>query len=177
MKNRFKVVIMFLGIIALSGISLFSTSAIADGVSAPDFTLKDLDGKVVRLSDYEGKVVLLNFWATWCPPCRQEIPHFISMYDDLKDDGFVVLGISVDRKSNGEVAKWTEDHKVNYPVMMFTDKIYGTYQNFLQPKERGGIPFTFIIDREGIIRSAAVGYRPENVWRGLIEPLLGKDSE
>ena len=146
----------------------------AKGEKAADFTLKDLNGDEVSLSDYEGKVVLLNFWATWCPPCRAEIPHFVELVEELGNEGLVVLGISADRGGPDVVRKWLANNPVNYPMVMSSPEVYTTYQNYLSPGERGGIPFTFVIDRKGMIRQRLVGYRDKATWEGILKPLLAE---
>lgn len=119
---------------------------------APDFTVKDLKGREISLSNYSGKVVFLNFWATWCGPCKAEIPGFIEAYKQYKDKGMEVIGISVDRISPKSVLKFAEKYKINYPVIMSTDKIQKDY-------EPGPyVPITIIIDKEGKIRHRHIGY-------------------
>ncbi|HEB36420.1 MAG TPA: TlpA family protein disulfide reductase [Candidatus Aminicenantes bacterium] len=119
---------------------------------APDFTVKDLRGREISLSNYSGKVVFLNFWATWCGPCKAEIPDFIEAYKQNKDKGMEIIGISVDRISPKSVLKFAEKYKINYPVIMGTDKIQKDY-------EPGPyIPTTIIIDQEGKIRHRHIGY-------------------
>lgn len=119
---------------------------------APDFTVKDLKGREISLSNYSGKVVFLNFWATWCGPCKAEIPDFIEAYKQNKDKGMEIIGISVDRISPKSVLKFAEKYKINYPVVMSTDEIQKDY-------EPGPyIPTTIIIDQEGKIRHRHIGY-------------------
>ena len=122
-----------------------------DRKPAPNFTLKDADGKVVQLSDYKGKVVLLDFWATWCGPCKIEIPWFIDLQRRNKDKGFEVLGVSMDDNGWEDVKPFVATFKVNYRVVIGNDE---TAQNF------GGVeslPTTFLIDREGKIAAVHVG--------------------
>ncbi len=119
---------------------------------APDFTVKDLKGREISLSNYSGKVVFLNFWATWCRPCKAEIPDFIEAYKQYKDKGMEIIGISVDRVSPKSVLKFAEKYKINYPVVMSNDTIQKDY-------EPGPyIPTTIIIDQEGKIRHKHIGY-------------------
>jgi len=118
---------------------------------APDFTLKDLNGSDVSLSDYEGKVLILNFWATWCPPCRAEIPDFIEVYSDYKSKGLEILGISVDQVSADQVRKFVERNEMNYPVAMATSELFRDY-----PAPQA-IPTTLVIDRTGKIQYKKVG--------------------
>ena len=114
--------------------------------AAPDFKIKDLNGKEHTLAEYKGKVLFLNFWATWCPPCRREIPDFIEAYKELKDKGLEILGVSVDDLSAEALRDWTQKAGMNYPVALFTAKIIADYQ----PGEF--IPATIVIDRLGRIR-------------------------
>jgi len=118
---------------------------------APDFTLKDLNGNRISLSDFRGKVLFLNFWATWCPPCRAEIPDFIEAYKEYKDEGLEILGISVDQASPDKVRQFVEKNSMNYRVAMFTADLINDYQ------PGRAIPTTIIIDREGRIRHKQVG--------------------
>ena len=119
--------------------------------AAPDFTLKDADGKTVHLSDYKGKVVLLDFWATWCPPCKIEIPWFMDMQRKYKDQGFEVLGVAMDDNGWEDVKPFLADLKVNYRVVVGDDATSNAY---------GGVeslPTTFLIDREGKIAAIHIG--------------------
>ncbi len=119
---------------------------------APDFAFKDLKGNDVSLSACKGKVIFLNFWATWCGPCRKEIPGFIEVYREYKDKGMTIIGISLDETGPDSVLSFAESFKINYPVVMGTPKIVRDYQpgNF--------IPATIIIDKKGKIRERHVGY-------------------
>ena len=115
-----------------------------EGVAAPDFALTDLKtGKTVHLSDYRGKAVLLNFWATWCPPCKVEIPWFIDLQKQYGPQGLVVLGVAMDDAGRDQIEKFTEQMGINYTVLQGTEKVGTAY---------GGVeslPTTFYIDREG----------------------------
>jgi len=119
--------------------------------AAPDFTLKDADGKTVHLSDYKGKVVLLDFWATWCGPCKVEIPWFMEFEQQFKDKGFAVLGVSMDEDGWTVIKPYIQQLKVNYRIVLGTDQVGEAY---------GGVdslPTTFLIDRQGKIASTHVG--------------------
>ena len=119
--------------------------------SAPEFNLKDADGKSARLSDYRGKVVLLNFWATWCGPCKVEIPWFIEFERKHKDQGFAVVGISMDEDGWQSVKPFISEAGINYRVLMGDEAISGLY---------GGVdslPTTFILDRDGRIAATHLG--------------------
>jgi len=138
------------------------------GEAAPSFTLQDLNGKPVNLSDFKGKVVILDFWATWCPPCVMEIPHFIELHEQYKDRGFAMVGISLDRQGVGVVESFVQKYRVNYPILMAdgqVDKAYGGIT---------GIPTTFVIDAAGNIRQKYVGYRDKAVFEADIKALLAE---
>ncbi|MFZ0706484.1 MAG: TlpA disulfide reductase family protein [Candidatus Korobacteraceae bacterium] len=120
------------------------------GGGAPDFTLTDIQGKKLSLSDYRGKVVLLDFWATWCAPCLEEIPHFIDMQQRLGAQGFQAIGISMDDGPK-PVQRFYEEHKLNYPVAVGDSKLADSYGGVL------GLPVTFVINRDGQIRKKFVG--------------------
>lgn len=128
-----------------------------DNPQAPDFILEDLDGNKISLSDYSEKVIFLNFWATWCPPCREEIPGFIEAYDQYKDKGMVIIGISVDQTGSNSVRKFVKKHKINYPVAMFTSKLIRDYQPGF------AIPVTIIIDKNGKLRQKHIAYMSKEI--------------
>ena len=133
---------------------------------APDFALKDADGRSVRLSDYKGKVVLLNFWATWCGPCKIEIPWFIEFETKHKDQGFAVLGVSMDEDGWNVVRPFLADLGVNYRTLLGTDMV---------AQQFGGVealPTSFVIDREGKIASTHVGLASKRDYENDIQALL-----
>jgi len=129
----------------------------SDLPDAPDFVLEDLEGKEIALADYRDKVVFLNFWATWCPPCREEIPDFVNAYEEHRAAGLQIIGVSVDRDGAEKVADFAEENKINYPIVMATQKIVKDYQ----PGQY--IPTTIIIDRTGKIRHKHIGYMSKEV--------------
>jgi peroxiredoxin len=137
-----------------------------DRKTAPDFTLKDADGRAVRLSDYRGKVVLLNFWATWCGPCKIEIPWFMEFEQEHKDRGFAVLGVSMDEDGWDAVRPFLAQLRVNYRTLLGTD---------LVAQQFGGVdalPTTFVIDREGRIAATHVGLVGRSEYERDIQALL-----
>ena len=143
--------ILSLGILAVVLTFNFLIARVNDQ-AAPEFTLIALDGTEVTLRDFEGKVLFLNFWATWCSPCRQEIPGFLEIYDKYKDEGLEILGVSLDRQGPDVVKPFAEEMKITYPLVMANNEIMQAYQ----PGQY--IPATIIIDREGNIHNKHVGY-------------------
>ena len=145
------------GLAMATAASLIPSPALAQNVKAPDFALKDLHGHTVYLHNFKGKVVLVNFWATWCPPCRYEIPTLSRIYDSLKRKGFVILGISLDENPKSAVPPFLTDfrkeHKVklDYPILVGDEQVADAYGGIR------GIPTTFIIDRKGFIRDKFIG--------------------
>ncbi len=138
-----------------------------DRKSAPEFTLKDAEGKAVKLSDYKGKVVLLNFWATWCGPCKTEIPWFMEFEQQYKDRGFAVLGVSMDDDGWDTVKPYIMSRKINYRVLLGNDMVGSLY---------GGVdslPTTFVIDRGGRVAVVHIGLVSRTEYQNDITRLLG----
>src|SRR5208282_2509270 len=119
--------------------------------AAPDFSLKDADGQTVKLSDYRGKVVVLNFWATWCGPCKIEIPWFMDFEQTYKDKNFAVLGVSLDEDGWDAVKPYIQQKKINYRVMIGTEQLAELYGSV------DSLPTTFMIDREGRVAAVHIG--------------------
>jgi len=129
---------------------------------APGFSLKDLSGKEVRLSDYKNDVVLINFWASWCPPCKIEIPGFEKIYSDYNDKGFAIIGISVDSVSQSFI----RNMGMTYPVVMANKRVLNNYGKIT------GIPTSFLIGRDGKIIKKVVGVYSESRLRNDVENAL-----
>jgi peroxiredoxin len=128
------------------------TTCAAKGTANFDFTLKDANGANVKLTDYKGKVVLLNFWATWCGPCKLEIPEFVEAYQHYRDKGFVILGVlSEDDPSSQDLRAFMTDFKMNYPVFRQHEGLDAAFGPLW------GLPTTFIIDRQGAICTKHMG--------------------
>lgn len=134
---------------------------------APGFTLKDLSGNAVKLSDFEGNVVLLNFWATWCGPCRVEIPEFIRLREQYHTRGFEIIGISLDDEDAREgVAAFARRLNINYPIVIGTAETVEAYGPM------NAIPTTLILDRQGRIHSRHLGMLTYDEVEKQIKPLL-----
>ena len=137
--------------------------------SAPSFTLQNINGEKVSLSDFSGKVVILDFWATWCPPCKEEIPHFIELYEQYKDEGLAVIGIATDREGVSVVKPFVQKYGIQYPVLISDGQAATAYGGIVS------IPTTFIIDSAGNIRQKYVGYRDKSVFEADIKKFLEKE--
>ncbi len=134
--------------------------------AAPDFVLKDLEGKDVKLSDFKGKVMILDFWATWCPPCRKEIPHFKELYDKYKAQGLEIIGVALDQEGVSIVKPFAESNKINYICLIGNEKVVQDYGGIR------GIPTTFVIDKNGNIYKKYIGYQEKEVFEKDIKDLL-----
>lgn len=121
------------------------------GEEAPDFTLEDLDGNKVSLKDYRGKIVLLNFWATWCPPCREEMPDLDKIYLEQKDEDFVILAVN-GGEAKEDVKEFIDDKGYSFPVLLDTAKLDVNFTYNV-----AFIPTSFMIDKEGKIRAIKSG--------------------
>ncbi len=144
-----------------------SVHAMQNRKPAPDFTLRDASGAKVKLSDLRGKVVLLNFWATWCGPCVIEIPWFESFEQQYKSKGFEVVGVSMDEDGWKAVKPFVAEHKMNYPVLLGDDSVSQLYGGL------DSLPTTFIIDRDGKFAFPPhIGLISKNEYISEIESLL-----
>jgi cytochrome c biogenesis protein CcmG/thiol:disulfide interchange protein DsbE len=127
---------------------------LAVGKPAPDFSLSDLNDKPYRLSDFRGKVVFLNFWATWCKPCREEMPSMEILNKNFEKDGLVILAVSIDRvTTTKDIPPFVKGMNLSFPVLI------DSWGRTDKPYKRMGVPETFIIDQEGIIREIVIGPR------------------
>ncbi len=133
-------------------------------MAAPDLNLRDLDGNMVTLSDFKGKVIILDFFATWCPPCKQETPDFIELQRQYGGQGFVMIGVSLSRPD--DTRRFAEDFGVNY-TMLIADSTATTLYGPIR-----SIPVTFIIDKDFKIAKKYIGYRPKEVFENDIRELL-----
>lgn len=133
---------------------------------APDFTLPTLEGGTFDLSEHRGEVVVLNFWATWCGPCRIEIPDFVRLQEELGDEGVQFVGVSLDEAGFEVVRPFAEEFGINYPLVVDDGALAEQYGGVY------GLPTTFIIDREGRVRRAVPGMMTEEMLRPMLEELL-----
>ena len=137
---------------------------------APDFTLTSLDGPPVRLSDYQGHVVLVDFWATWCGPCRRTIPDLVDLYNEHNSGGFDVLGIALERQGTARLGPYVEQSNIPYPVLIGNPDVVRAYGNVRS------IPTAFLIGRDGTVRQKYVGVQPRSVLEKAIKELLAEPA-
>ena len=145
-------------------------------IKAPDFNLADLDGNVINFSAYEGQVIMLTFWGTWCGPCRQEIPDFIELYDQYNDKGLEIVGIAIQSGSAENIKRFSEYYKINYPILtdINGNESYKAFSDYglISGVGTRAVPTTFLIDRNGNIVKTYRGARPGNVFLKDIELYL-----
>ena len=144
-----------------------STTAGLKQSAAPDFTLKSVEGENLRLSEYRGEVVLINFWASWCGPCRQEMPVLSELHDKYKPLGFTVLGINVEEDS-GKARKLLQEMPVTFPVLLDNESVVSKLYDVV------AMPSTVLVDRNGNMRYLHKGYKPglEDVYLQQIRDLV-----
>src|SRR5579872_6248871 len=131
---------------------------ITEGGVAPDFALQTLDGKTMKLSDLRGKAVLLNFWATWCGPCKIEMPWFVELQKQYGPQGFQIIGVAMDDATTEEIAKFAKEMGVNYPILLGKEAVGESY---------GGVnvlPTTFFLDRDGKVTAREFGLQSRSVF-------------
>jgi peroxiredoxin len=161
---RFKSIFLICLVAAALGIFVFiqrqksstkrnTANLVAAGQPAPDFELPLLDGDFVHLDDYKGKIVFLNIWATWCGPCQEEMPSMEKLYQQLKDQAFEILAVSIDTQGARAVAPFVKEYKLSFPVLIDRENNIGRLY------KTTGVPETFIIDKNGMIISKVIGYR------------------
>ena len=135
------------------------------GVATYDFVLKDQHNVPVKLADFKGKVVIVNFWATWCGPCKTEIPDFVKLYSEYKDKGLVILGISID-DSPEQLQSFMQEFKMNYPVLQMTPDVESAWGPFY------GYPTSFVVARDGSICTKHLGPATKETFEREIKGLL-----
>jgi peroxiredoxin len=167
-RRKFVMIALAGSLLGCTSSSTVPATSAADRKAAPNFAVADANGAQVKLSDYKGKVVLLNFWATWCGPCKIEIPWFIELEKTYKNRGFATLGVSMDDDGWKVVKPFIAQQAINYPVMVGNDRVAELY---------GGIdslPTTFLIDREGRIASRHPGLVSKRDYEAEILKLIAQ---
>jgi cytochrome c biogenesis protein CcmG/thiol:disulfide interchange protein DsbE len=169
MKTRYVVFLVTIFLFYMISVSCGeSNPSLSRLPSAPNFVLKDLNGKKVTLTDFKGKVIILTFWATWCPPCRAEIPHFVDLYSAYRSKGLEVVGISLDSYNVGGLKDFVKKYQITYPVLVGDNKISSDYGGITS------IPTTFIITQDAKIFRVYVGYLEKSDFEKDIKILLRK---
>lgn len=143
-----------------------STSDEQQKFEAPDFVLKNIEGEEVRLSDLKGKIVFINFWATWCGPCRTEVPAFVELQEEFGEDNLAILGISVDQGDLSVVPEFAKSYNINYEILYANAEVVGTYGGIQS------IPTTFVVDREGYLRDRLVGFPGKEYFVKVVNFLM-----
>lgn len=138
------------------------------GNLAPDFNLPGIDGKKLKLSDLRGKAVLLNFWATYCEPCKVEMPWFVELQKQYGPDGFQIVGVAMDDASTEDIAKFAKDMGVNYPILIGEDSVGTSYGGV------GVLPTTFFLDRDGKLIAREFGLQSRSVFVDHIKKALSQ---
>jgi thiol-disulfide isomerase/thioredoxin len=139
-----------------------------EGRLAPDFDLQSLDGRDVKLSDFRGKAVLLNFWATYCGPCKIEMPWFVALQNEYGPQGLQIVGVAMDDASTEDIAKFVKEMGINYPILLGKESVGQSY---------GGVevlPTTFFIDRDGKVTGREFGLQSRSVFVSNIKKALGQ---
>jgi cytochrome c biogenesis protein CcmG/thiol:disulfide interchange protein DsbE len=158
---RRKIVVCIFFILLLP-LSVCSSNKQISGPQAPDFSLEDLSGKAVSLRQHRGQVVLIDFWATWCPPCRTSIPELVDLHRKYKERGLVVLGISLDdprKVDNSSLAAFQREYKIEYSILRGDENVVRDYSG----KDGMAIPTMVFVNREGQIVDKLVGFAPGRV--------------
>jgi thiol-disulfide isomerase/thioredoxin len=145
-------------------------AAVGQEQKAPALALKDLRGRRHRLSDYKGKVVLLNFWATWCPPCRAEVPDLVRWQREYREEGLQVIGVTYPPTDWAAVRDFVREHKVTYPILL------GSKETKVLFDSGETLPFTVVIDREGRVREKIEGILLPDEFEEKVRPLLGRSK-
>lgn len=178
-------VVLAIVVLAVSAMIYFGAykarrSTVADGMPgvagnvrgkmAPDFELKTLDGKTVRLSDFRGKAVLINFWATWCGPCKIEMPWFVDLQKQYGPQGLEIVGIAMDDSEDKEIADFVKEMKVNYTILKGKESVGEAYGGVV------GLPTTFYVGRDGKIVDQAAGLVSRSEIEQNIKTALSQNS-
>jgi len=159
-----------LGIVFAAIIAFSPATVLRQETKAPQLELKDIDGRILRLSDYQGKVVLINFWATWCPPCRAEMPDLVRLQREYGQD-LQIIGITYPPENKSRVRRFARSLKVNYPIAL------GTHETKTRFSSEETLPMTVVINRDGKVSYIISGMLLREEIEEKIKPLLMKNKE
>jgi len=164
--SAYRIAALFLVFAVVLSVGACSAQNDMEGKQAPPFSLKGADGKTVDLKSLSGKVVVVNFWATWCPPCRAEIPGMQEVYEKYQKQGLEIVGISLDRDGWNAVTPFLQKTRMTYPVVVGGGDLATAYGGIR------AIPTTFVVNRKGKIEKQHVGYFSKEDFEKVVKPLL-----
>ena len=166
MMQNLKMVALFTALMLMVALAGCSTPP-SPASDVPQFALTSLEGKTVAMKDLGGRVVIVDFWATWCGPCREEIPHLNELYSELKGKGLEIVGISMDSDGTDGVKDFAREFRIQYPIVMGDEKVAESFGGIM------GLPTTFIIDRKGRIAKKYIGLPPAADMVKIVRDLVG----
>lgn len=166
MNHQLRAIVFAAMLIAFSAPAVLGQAGVA-----PELALRDLNGRTVRLSAYRGKVVVINFWATWCPPCRAEMPDLIRLQREYASHGLQIIGITFPPENKTRVQRFARSLKVNYPIVLGTRQIRDRFSS------EEVLPLTVVIDRDGKVNDIISGILLPEEFDQKIKPLLMKNTE
>lgn len=163
-----KQTLLFFALIAAACLASCSSSPPAPSAQAvPQFSFSSLEGKTVAMKDLSNKVVIVDFWATWCSPCREEIPHLNKLYAELKGKGLEIVGISMDTDGTDGVRDFAREFRIQYPIVMGDEKVAEDFGGII------GMPTTIIINRQGKVAKKYIGLPPAADMERIVKELVG----
>lgn len=142
-----------------------------DPVPAPDLTLETMNGQTLNLAEQQGKVILVNFWATWCAPCRREIPDLVELYSELQSEGLIIVGIAVDQEGAKVVEPYVKKQKINYPIVLDPDQSTESHFDAMY-----GLPTTYVINPKGKIVRRVLGVFPVDDMKSELKKMLSESG-
>ena len=169
MMQNWKMVSLFVALFAVAVLAGCSTPA-SPALDVPQFSFSSLEGKTVAMKDLSNKVVIVDFWATWCGPCREEIPHLNELYSELKGKGLEIVGISMDTDGTDGVKDFAREFRIQYPIVMGDEKVAESFGGLI------GLPTTFVIDRQGKVAKKYIGLPPAEDMRRIVKELVESSS-
>ncbi|RMD96017.1 MAG: TlpA family protein disulfide reductase [Calditrichaeota bacterium] len=161
-------VIIFIGFLVYQT-SQSTSGTLGDKLPGGNIALRSIDGRTLKLDDFAGKVLIVDFWATWCPPCKKELPGYMHLYDRYHRQGLEIVGVTLQSGTLSEVKQFVQAAGINYPIVMGTNEIVSAFGGIT------GFPTTFVIDRTGKVQRRYEGYRPVSVFERDIRQFLNSN--